>query len=259
LLALLLVLIAIAVVGLKPWAPSSLVPGVAISPDLNVGLDEAAALPPRKAASVADASVVRHPSSELAAERVASVGHDEPATTTTDAALAVSPAQPVANVGGHSEPAQPAEPSPAPAAQPIAAPAPEPPSAPVTAPIAVDVVEGGPRTPVTAGVGGIGKEEECEGGEYVLVITPEGKENGGVPSQFEIRIEYVGSDGSRDEFSLQGGENDVRELVAMFSAQGGCVQVEEESADGVVEPVGEEPEAGAEAAAPVETLEPDLP
>jgi len=264
LLALLLVLVAVAVVGLRPWAPSSLVPSVAISPELSGGVDESVVLPPAQAGSVADASVVRHASPKLAAENVVDVGpgragragHEEPGA---DAALAVSRAQPVASVDSGPEATKPAKPSPAPEAQPVSSPAPEPPSAPVTTPLPAVVGESGPRPPVAAGGGGIGKGQGCEGDEYVLVITPEDEESSGAPPQFAIRIEYYGSDGSEGEFSLQGDETDVRELVALLSAQGNCVRVEEEPVDEVVEPAAEEPEAGTEAAGLGETLESELP
>lgn len=257
-------LVAVAVVGLKPWAPASLVPSVAISPELSGGVDESVALPSTQAGpgTVADASVVRHAPPKLAeAEHAADAGraragHDEPGK---GAALAVSGAQPVASVGGGPEPTQPAKPSPAPEAQPVAAPVPESPSAPAAAPIPAAVGESGSRPPVAAGGGVVGEEPGCEGDEYVVVITPEGEETPGVQPLFAIRIEYFGSDGSEGEFSLQGDETEVRELVALLSAQGSCVRVEEGPADEAGEPVAEKPEAGTEAAGLGETLESELP
>jgi hypothetical protein len=257
------VLIAVAVVGLRPWAPASLVPSVAISPGLSGGVDDSVALPPTQggAGSVADASVARQATPKLAAEHAVDAGragHDEHGTG-TGAALAVSRAEQVASVGRGSGPTQPAEPSPAPEAQPVSAPAPEPPSAPAAAPVPAVVGESGSRPPVAAGGGGIGKEPVCDGDEYVLVITPEGEEGPDVAPLFAIRIEYFGSDGSESEYSLQGDQTDVDELVELLGADGSCVRVEEEPVDEAVEPVAEEPEAGTEAAGLGETLESELP
>lgn len=237
---------------------------MAISPGLSGGgVDDSVALPSAQAGpgSVADAAVARHATPKPAAENVVDVGpgragragREEPGA---DAALAVARAQPVASVGGAPEATPPANPSPAPAAQPVSSPAPETPSAPVTTPLPG---ESGSRPPVAAGGGGIGEEPGCEGDEYVLVITPEGEESLGVPPLFAIRIEYFGSDGSEGEFSLQGDETEVRELLALLGADGGCVRVEEKPLGEVVEPVAGEPEAGTEAAGLGETLESELP
>jgi hypothetical protein len=252
------VLIAVAVVGLKPWAPSSVVPSVAFpaEPNRKAGVADSVALPPRKVSAVADSSAVRRPASKLAAERhLAHAGQREPPAAGTPT-VAVSVAQPVSAVGG-SEPTPPESPSPAPEAEPVVAPGPEAPAPPAAAPLAGEAGGGGGRSPVTAGVGS--GTHSCEGGEYVLVVTPEGAGSAGEPPQLEIKIEYFGADGSGDEFSLQGDEEDVRELVQLLSAQGACVRVEEVSAEGPVEPVAEEPEAGAGTARVDEALDLDLP
>jgi hypothetical protein len=261
LVGLLLVLVGVAVVGLRPWAPASVIPSVAISPDLKTGIAESVALRPEQAASVADASVVRDEGPKIAtAKRVSRAGQVAPDEPKAVAVSVVSPAQRVAGPGNGSAPSQPAQPE-TPVPAPVATPSPQPPppSTPAAPVVASAPESSPPRGPITSGGGGP-QERGCAGDEYVLVISPAGEETDEPPSQLEIRIEYFGSDGSYGEFSLQGDEEDVRELVALLSEEGDCVRVEEEpAAEEPAEVAEDEPEAGAVATEPIEAPEPALP
>ncbi len=144
--------------------------------------------------------------------------------------------------------------------EPAAAPTPNPaPTAP-PAPVVASVPEGGSRGPITSGPGGGPPVWGCTGDEYVLVISPADEEAAEQSSQLEIRIEYFGRDGSHAEFSLQGDEENVRELVDLLRAQGNCVRVEEEpAAEEPVEPVGDGPEVAPVPTELGEAQEPDFP
>jgi hypothetical protein len=261
LLGLLLVLIGVAVVGLRPWAPATVIPSVVFSQDPNLGIAESVALPPAGTASVADASVAADKAPELAAAkrvgRPAGTGGAAPQRPETGAVAVVAPAQRVAGPGDG--PASPQPQPQVPAAESPAAPVSEPPPVPPAAPVVASVPGSGSRGPIASGGGG--PERGCADGEYLIVITPVGEDEGEEPSsQLEIRIEYFGSDGSHDELALQGDEEDVHELVALLGGEGDCVRVEEVPvAEEPAEPVGEELEAEAGAAELDEALESELP
>jgi hypothetical protein len=258
LLGLLLLLIGVAVIGLRPWAPASVVPSVAIAPELDAGLAESVAVRPEQATSVADASVVADNGSGIAAaKRVSHAGQTVPDSPKVVAVAVVAPAQPVARSGGDSGPIPPGPEVPASTPDPAAAPTPSPAPAPPAAPVVAGIPEGGSRGPITSGSGGGPPVWGCTGDEYILVISPVEEEAAESPSRFDIRIEYFSTDGNYGEFSLQGDEEEVRELVSLLSAQDDCVRVvEEPAAEDTVE---DEPEATPAPAELGEAQEPDLP
>lgn|GEM_PF-5419683 len=235
LLALMLLLVLLAAIGLTPGGPSSLGP----VPE-----------PPRFEAAVGGAQPLRSPGKARLADRVVAPGIrpaqpvSRPAARQTEggggaSALAVAPAQAVEAAGAPPASAPPSTAAPEPAeAQPVATP----PSTPATPPVVAGA--GTPGGPVTAGV--VPPEEAaeaCEGVEYTVTVSFD-VETIFNDTDSEILLRRVGSDGSEIELQAEGGLDDLNALLAQFAAEGECVTVE-------VEPLPD-----AEPAEPPEPVEP---
>jgi hypothetical protein len=219
LLALMLLLVLLAAIGLRPGGPNSLGP----VPE-----------PPRFEAAVGGAQPLRSPGRARLADRVVAPGIrlarpvSRPGARQTEgggggSALAVAPAQAVEAAGAPPVSVPPVTTAPAPAeAQPVAVPL----STPTTPPVVAGA--GAPGGPVTAGV--VPPEEPaeaCEGVEYTVTVAFDVETLFG-GSDSEILLRRVGSDGSEIELQAEGGLEDLNALLEQFAAEGECVTVEVE-------------------------------
>lgn len=244
----------------RPWETTSLVPSVAISPDLGAALGEAVEVDPAGGPGVALARVAGGGPSVHLAEPVAVSGPERDGSS--GPLLAVSKGYAVAQAGSSPVPPAASEPppSPPPVTQPVAAaPAPAPtPVVPAASPAPPLVAGTGSGTPGTSGAIIPPAEGEppqsCEGAEYVFTVTPQSEETVSEESQLDILIQRFAGDGSESELSLEGDLGDVRSLVSLFVSEGNCVRVE----FGPIVTEGPVSEV-AETAAPGEMAEPALP
>ena len=262
----LLLLCAVALVGLRPWATTSLVPNLRLSPGLGLALGDSAVVARAGSVGVADASVAGPGSSTVVAEPVTvSAAGEPPAERGPHPALGVSEGRPLQSSGTtpiSSPPVEPPSTPPSetePVTEPVAA-APEPPSAPASTPPLTAGVENGPQGgPSTAVVDGVDESGQgCEGDESAVTISFDIEEIGGGQADGDILIRAFGSDGSESELHLKGDLNDVRDLGDMLVSEGNCVQVEVEPfQEG--DPAPEASETGTDAAELGDTLEPAVP
>lgn len=227
LLALSLILAAVALVGLKPWAADSLVPGLTISPGVGAALDDSTVASRPQPFGVEDARVaVAGPPAVDVAEPVAVSAPTEVEGRYPNPVLAVARARPVD--GGTAIPvSSPPAAKPSPAPEPVAvAPeptAPAPPSEPIAPPLAASPGGGTGGGSGTAVVGGPESDESCDGDEYVVTITLDAGEGTGEPSLVDILVQQLDSESG---LHLEGDLDDVRELVSMLIEEGNCVRVE---------------------------------
>lgn len=246
---------AVALAGLRPWATTSVVPDLSVSPGIGVAIGDSTV--------VARAEPSAHGTGGVAAFRsTAAVSAPEPVAVSTPRQRPSGPALAV-SAGRAVQTSAPIPASPSPAPAPGPAPSPEPVAATPTpapeqvpAPPLVATVDNGPPgasgRPGTAVVGGGEPEQSCEGGEYVITVTFEEAEDGEEEdyelAEAEILVKRLGADGGEDEVELRGDLTDVRNLVATLVAEGNCVQVhvvppESAPAEGALD-------AGADAAEP---------
>jgi hypothetical protein len=219
-LALMMLLVLLAAIGLGPDDSGSLGP-VPKPPHLEAAIGDSVPLASPKVAFVARGVVASgkprsaHPRPAAPPDRSSQNG--------SGTALAVAPAQAVAVAA----PA-PAEPTP-PAAQPVSAPPPEPAPALATTP-SPSGTGGGQGGPVAAGGPSI---ESCEGDEYLITIAlaPEAE---GEEASVEIVLEKFNEDGSTEELHLEGDLLDAQSLALQLSSEGNCVLVEAAAPEGEV-------------------------
>jgi hypothetical protein len=225
LLALLVVLTAVALVGLKPWATDSLIPDMGLSPGLGAGLDDAVAVVPDRSAGVA-AGRVAPPGPALGTVEVAARPAPVEGDSSSQALAAVAPARSVSQPTATPVAAPPAKQPVAPPPQPVAA-APEPVPAPASEPVVATVppiVSGPGRGPGTA-VGVVEPPPSCEGDEYTITVTLASESTVGEDAEVEILIQRFEEDGSVSELQLEGELGDVDDLAELLESEGNCVKV----------------------------------
>lgn len=277
LLGLLLVLGAVALAGLRPWASSAVAPDLSVAPEIGVALGDSTVVARADSPRVASGSPAVGTGGIAAPGAPAAVSVPAVVTAPGESAsrptLAVSPARPLQAVPAAPTSSPPAA-GPVPAPEPVAAtPAPQSPAA---QPVVATVPGGGQGTsggPVSSGVGSGQPGPGCEGDAYRITVSfdegedadaQEGPEaeggeeeaEGGEEGQPEadILIQRLGSDGSEAEVQLRGDINDVRELVATLVSEGNCVEVDiRPSAEG--DPEEEASNPGTVTAEPGETPE----
>jgi hypothetical protein len=250
----------VAMLGLRPWATTSVAPDLSVSPGTGVAVGGSTAVA-RAEPSAHGTGGIAAPKSTAAVSAPAPVAASTPKQRVSGPVLAVSAGRPVqasAPAPVSSPPA--AEPAPEPVA---VAPTPAPEQAPAP-PLVATVDNGSPGTsgrPGTSVVGGGSEpEQSCEAGEYVVTVTfeeAEGEEVDYELAEAEILVKGLAADGSETEVTLRGDLTDVRSLVATLISEGNCVQVD------VVPPEGEPAEGDAEAspdvAVPADVAESALP
>jgi hypothetical protein len=255
----------VALAGLRPWATSSVVPNLTLSPAIGTALGDATVVAQADSPEVGSGGTVA-PLSPPAAAVSPPGGVPVPKQHVSGSpVLAIAPARALSVAEPAPAAAPPApEPEPATSPNPVAVTAPPPVD---PAPLAVAPQPAAPGAPVasggpsTAGVGGGVLGPSCEGGEYLITVTLEEEETdeeGYGQSEADILIQGEGADGSEVELELRGDLSDVHSLVETLVSEGSCVRVEiVPFADG--EP---SPEAGEPGVVPVEpgdVAEPALP
>jgi hypothetical protein len=251
----------VAMVGLRPWATSSVAPNLTLSPAIGVALGDATVVARAGSPEVGNGGTAAPESSATVSPPAGVAAPKRHASASP--VLAVAPARALSA----SEPAPaPSSPAPEPSFSPeptVPTPAPPVEQAPALAVAPQPVAPGTPATsggPSTAGVGGGEQGPSCEGGEYVITVTfeEEAVEEGYGQSEADILIRGVGADGSEEELELRGDLSDVNSLVETLVSEGSCVRVdivpfvEGGSPPEVVEP-------GAGLADPGDVAEPVLP
>jgi hypothetical protein len=214
----------VALLGLRPWATSSVAPDLSVSPRVGAAVGDSAVVAQAGSPSAAGTGGIAAPRSTPTVAAPAPVSTSE--RHAAQPLLAVSAGRAL-TVSASSPVASPPVSEPAPAADPVAAaPAPAPETAPAP-PVVASVPSAIPGTsgdPVTSGVGGPEPEQSCEGDEYLITVTFEEAE--GEEAEADIVIRQIGADGSETEVQLRGDLNDVRSLIATLVAEGNCVHLE---------------------------------
>lgn len=199
---LMLLLGAVALVGLRPWATTAKAPHLSVSPGIGVALGDAVAV--SRDRTPRGAGVALAAATPVAASASAPGGPGP--------RLAVAPLQPVSAV-----------PSPAPAPSPSPFPG-QGPSTPAPAPGPVDSGPGA-HGPVTAVVE---PDEICAGDEYEVLVAFDSTAVAGA-TLVEMLIRRVGGDVDEDEVHLEGKLSEVLALLEELVSEGDCVRVEVES------------------------------
>lgn len=255
----------VAMLGLRPWATSSVAPDLSVSPGIGVAVGGSTALAQAPSPGVGTGGIAAPRStaaSTAAVSAPAPVDVSPPKQRPSGPVLAVSAGralQTSAPVPVSSPPA--VEPVPPP--EPVAAtPTPTPQQVP-TPPLVATVDNGPPGTsgrPGTSVVGGGEPEQSCEAGEYVITVTFEAVEGEEVDYELDeadILVKGVSADGSETEVALRGDLTDVRNLVVTLASEGNCVRVNLVPSEG--EPAEDASEAAPDVALPGDVAEPALP
>ena len=209
---LMLVIGAIALAGLRPWATTSKAPQVSVAPGVEGALGDAVALGRDRTGDAAGVGLEAAVPATLVAESA-------PAPNGYGAHVAVAQLQPVAVQSPPPPPAPQSEPAVPPGAPQV--PAGEPPS-----PSPVAEPGPGPHGPIAAGA--LGEPDEiCEGDEFEALIRVDPAPIPGATG-VEIVIRPV-EGGDEDEVLLEGELSDLLDLLDSLIVEGDCVRVEVES------------------------------
>ena len=254
----------VALVGLRPWATSTIVPTLTPSPGASAALGDATVVARGGSRSPGvGTGGVAAPASPAKVSAPVAVSTPKPGASHSGPALAVSAGRAVqaaTPVPVFAPPAAEPDPSPAPVVATPAPPAAQAPAAPLVASAPPSGSPGATGRPGTSVVGGGEPEQSCEGGEYVITVTfeeAEGEEVDYEKAEAGILVQRLEADGSTTDLQLRGDLTDVRDLVATLVSEGNCMQVDVEPLPG---PGAEEaPDAGVEAAEPGEVAESALP
>jgi hypothetical protein len=226
----------VALVGLRPWATTSVAPDLSVWPGIDAAVGDSAVVA-EAAPSASGTGGIAAPRSTPTVSAPAPAPVPTPERHAAQPLLAVSAGRALI-AAAPSPVASPPAPEPAPSAEPVAAtPAPAPEAAPASPPVVASVPSGAPGTsggPVTSGVGGPEPEQSCEGDEYLITVTfeeveseeIEGEESDHEEAEADIVVRKIGTDGSETEVKLRGDLSDVRSLVATLVAEGNCVDLE---------------------------------
>lgn len=249
-------------VGLRPWATTSVAPDLSVSPAIGVAVGDSNVVAEAASPGVGTGGIAApRQRSAAAVSTPTPVAESAPKRHASQPLLAVSAGRAL-QASAPTPVSSPPASEPAPLPEPVAAtptPAPEQTAAP---PIVATVDNGAPGTsgrPGTSVVGGGEPEESCEADEYVITVTfdqAEGEEVDYETTEAEILVKRLEVDGGGTEVTLRGDLTDVRDLVATLISEGNCVQVD------VVPPAGEPAESVAEPAPdaePGDIAEPTLP
>jgi hypothetical protein len=236
LLGLAITLGAVALIGLRPWATTSVVPNLSVSPGIGVALGDAAVVARAASPGAGTGGIAApHPAGEVFAP--VAVAAPVPGPNSPRPVLAVSPGRPL-TVSASAPIESPPAPGPAPAPAPVAVtPVPAPEQAPPQPVVAVAGNPGlsSPGGPISSGVDGPEPEPACEGDEYVITVTfeeVEGEEGDREEAEADIVVRQIDPDGSEPEVQLRGDLSDVRSLIATLLAEGNCVHLEAGTAAG---------------------------
>jgi hypothetical protein len=255
-----LVLGAVALAGLRPWATSSIVPSLIPSPGVDAALGDATVVTRAGSPGVGTGGVAA-PASPARVSAPVAVSVPGQHASRSGPVVAVSPGRALKTavpVPASSPPASEPHPAPVPV---VATPASPPAQAPAP-PLVASVPSGSPGTaggPGTSVVGG-GPEQSCEGDEFVITVTfeeAEGKEEDYEQAEADILVQRLEADGSVTELHLRGDLTDVRDLVATLVSEGNCVQVDVEPPEN--DPAEDISEADTDMAEPGDVAEPALP
>jgi hypothetical protein len=253
-----IVLGAVALAGLRPWATSSIVPSLIPSPGIDAALGDATVVARAGSPGVGTGGVAA-PASPARVSAPVAVSVPKRRAADAQLVLAVSAGRALKASAPVPLPA----PQPSPAPEPVVATPAAPPAQAPAPPLVASVPSGSPGTgrPGTSVIGGGAPEQGCEGDEYVIAVTfeeVEGEEEVDYEeAEAEILVKRLETDGSATELHLRGDLSDVRDLVAALVSDGNCVQVDVEPLPGTGPE--EAPDAAGEAAEPGDVAESALP
>jgi hypothetical protein len=222
----------VALIGLRPWATTSVVPNLSVSPGTGVALGDATVVARASSPSAGTGGIAAPRPAGTVSAPVA-VATPAPAPRATRPVLAVSPGRPLtfsATAPVASPPApEPAAAAPAPVAVTPMPAAEQAPPQPVVATTG-NPGSGSPGGPVSSGVDGPEPEPACEGDEYLITVSFDegtvGEEADYELAEADILVQRFGADGSETDAQLRGDLSDVRSLIATLVAEGNCVGLE---------------------------------